>query len=89
MSWKNVSRTKGQRNLLFLYSSQVKVKQQEVSRDQLLLREVTKLLVTSDVNLVDFGLHLGFGRDEITQMKTNNPNSVETAAWGLACNWWD
>ena len=22
-------------------------------------------------------------------MKTNNPNSIETAAWGLACKWWE
>ena len=52
------------------------------------MRKVTKRLITSDEDLVDFGLHLGFEQDEITQVRTNNPHSIENAAWNLACRWW-
>ena len=53
------------------------------------MRRITKRLINTDDDLLDFGLQLGFARDEIFQMKTNNPNSIETAAWGLACEWWE
>ena len=52
------------------------------------MRRITKRLISTDEDLLDFGLNLGFERDEIIQMKTNNPNSIETAAWCLACEWW-
>ena len=55
----------------------------------MLLREVTKLLISKETELIDFGLHIGHKRDLIEQKLTNNPRSVETAAWSLACEWWE
>ena len=54
-----------------------------------IMRDITKRVVCSDLELNDFGLSLGFTCEEITQKMTNHSKSVETAAWSLACEWWD
>ena len=59
------------------------------NRHHVLLREITKLLISKETELIDFGLHIGHKRDQIEQKLTNNPRSVETAAWSLACEWWE
>ena len=67
---------------------QDELKNQKSNEDHTLLRKITKRLISTQEELLDFGLHLGFGRDDIVQMLTSNPGSVESAGWGLACEWW-
>ena len=47
------------------------------------------MLITTDEELFDFGLSLGFPKGEIVQMKTNHPDSVQISGWFLACEWWE
>ena len=62
----------------------------EKGRDDLLfLRKITKLLIHNESDLYDFGLELGFLRPQITQIRTDNPKSIEMAAWLLARYWWE
>ena len=70
-------------------STQTEVEITQSNRNHILLREVTKLLISKETELIDFGLHIGYKQDQIEQKLTNNPRSVETAAWSLACEWWD
>ena len=62
--------------------------QSKSNEEHTLLRRITKRLTSTQEELLDFGLHLGFVRDDIVQMLTNNPGSVESAGCGLACEWW-
>ena len=52
------------------------------------MKDVTKRLINTSEQLFDFGLHLGFGLDDIFQQQSNLPNSVESAALALANEWW-
>ena len=61
----------------------------KTNKDQKILKELTKKLVTSDDNLWDFGLHLDFTYEQIEQKRNNNPRCVELAAFTLACHWWN
>ena len=62
---------------------------QELSRQQEILAEITRELITADDELMRFGLHLNFTYDMIQQTRTNHPQSVEGAALHLACLWWE
>ena len=53
------------------------------------MNDVTKRLITTHDLLKDFGLHLGFGLDDIFQKQSNFPHSVESAALALANEWWE
>ena len=72
-----------------LVFQQNEVRKRESNKDERLLRDITKMLVVIEDDLIDFGLLLGFERYEIKQIYTNNPRSVENAAWELACDWWN
>ena len=61
----------------------------ELSRQQEILAEITRELITADDELMRFGLHLNFTYDMIQQTRTNHPQSVEGAALHLACLWWE
>ena len=61
----------------------------ETNKDQLVLKKVTKRLVTSKDDLIEFGLYLGFTSDMIEQKVTNSPPIIEVAAFTLACHWWN
>ena len=41
------------------------------------------------MELVDFGLHLGYTFDQIKQKRTNHPHNIENAALEVATEWWD
>ena len=57
--------------------------------EQSMLKKFTDQLITSDDDLVTFGLHLGFTCEAIKQSRTNHPHSVEGAGLDLVCRWWD
>ena len=58
----------------------------ETNKTHIMLRKVTRILVSTDDDLMDFGLHLGFTYEMIIQKRTNNPHSVEGAAMDMACH---
>ena len=60
----------------------------DTNKEQLALKTVTQRLITSIDDLMSFGLYLGFTRNMIEQRITNNPRSVEGAAFALTCDWW-
>ena len=61
----------------------------ETNIRQQMLRNVTRKLISTVDDLMDFGLHLGFTYEMIIHKRTNHPGSVEGAAMDLACHWWD
>ena len=73
----------------YIFSLSDKCFEQEDNKEQVMLRKVTEMLVSSHDNLFDFGLHLGFTYEQIEQRRTNCPFSVQIAALGLACQYWD
>ena len=60
----------------------------DTNKEQLALKKLTQRLITSIDDLISFGLYLGFTCNMIEQRITNNPRSVEGAAFTLACDWW-
>ena len=67
---------------------QEKIFRSETNREQLLLKRVTQMLISTDDDLMEFGLYPGFTYDMVVQKRTNNPGSIEGAAMDLACHWW-
>lgn len=63
--------------------------QRKSNADHLRLRDMTKMLITDDIKLIDFGLQLGCTFNEIKQKITNHPRSIEAAAMAVAAEWWD
>ena len=61
----------------------------ETNKTQIMLRKVTSILISTDDDLMNFGLHLGFTYEMVIQRRSNHPRSVEGAAMALACHWWD
>ena len=58
----------------------------EAKKEQSILKRVTQVLISTDGDLMEFGLHLGFTYEMIVQRRTNNPRNVEGAAMDLACH---
>ena len=75
--------------LYFTCEFQIDVLTQELSRQQGILAEITREIITTGDELTRFGIHLGFTYDMIQQTRTNHPGSVEGAALHLACLWWE
>ena len=68
---------------------QFKMLRGKLNKEQSVLKKFTDQLITSDDDLVTFGLHLGYTFETVKQTKTNHPKSVEGAALDLVCLWWD
>ena len=60
----------------------------EANKEQSILKRVTQVLISTDDDLMEFGLHLGFTYEMVVQRRTNNTRNVESAAMDLACHWW-
>ena len=61
----------------------------ETNKTQMMLMKVTTILISTDDDLMNFGLQLGFTYEMVIQKRSNHPRSVEGAAMALACHWWD
>ena len=70
------------------FSNQFQNNNNAFSEDDMFLRNVTRRSVATEQDYIDMGLHLGFDEHTISQNRTDNPHSIEIAAWRLACKWW-
>ena len=59
------------------------------NEDHKLLRSITRETITNDMDLMDFGLQLGYTKTLVEQKLHNHPRSIEMASFMLAAEWWD
>ena len=59
------------------------------NEDHKLLRSVTRETITSDLELIDFGLQLDLPPSMVKQKLCDYPRSIETASYMVVSEWWD
>ena len=59
------------------------------NQDHRLLRSLTRDIITSDLELIDFGLQLDLPPSMVKQKLRDYPRSIEMASYMVASEWWD